>query len=92
MKSYWPVDEGLGNSLNQKAMTRARFLEILQNIHFAGSHKELPPKESEEYDRAWKLGPLFDHLGKHIQDMLQPEAHQSIDEHMCKFKGKSIIR
>ena len=24
--------------------------------------------------------------------MLQPEAHQSIDEHMCKFKGKSIIR
>ena len=24
--------------------------------------------------------------------MLQPEAHQSIDEHMCKFKGKSIMR
>ena len=22
--------------------------------------------------------------------MLQPEAHQSIDEHMCKFKGKSM--
>ena len=55
--------EGLGNSLIQKAMTRARFLEILQNIHFADNHKELPPKESEEYD-----------------------------EHMCKFKGKSIMR
>ena len=24
--------------------------------------------------------------------MLQPEAQQSIDEHMCKFKGKSIMR
>ena len=36
--------------------------------------------------------PLFDHLGKHFQDMLQPEAHQSIDEHMCKFKGKNIMR
>ena len=24
--------------------------------------------------------------------MLQLEAHQSIEEHMCKFKGKSIMR
>ena len=86
MKSYWSIDEGLGNSLIQKAMKRAR------NIHFPDSHKELPPNENEEYDRAWKLRPLFDHLGKHFQDMLQPEAHQSIDEHMCKFKGKSIMR
>ena len=85
MRSYWSVDEGLGNSLIQKAMTRARFLEMLRNIYFADNHKKLPPKESEEYDRAWKLRPLFDHLGKHFQDMLKPEAHQSIDEHMCKF-------
>ena len=92
MNSYWLVDEGLGNSLIQKAMTRAQFLEILQNIHFADNHKEPSPKESEEYECAWKLRPLFDHLGKHFQDMLQPEAHQSIDEHMCKFKGKSIMR
>ena len=89
MKSYWSVDEGLGNSLIEKAMTRARLLEILQNIHFADNHKELSPKESKKYDRAWKLGPLFDHLGKHFQDMLQPEAHQSIDEHRCKFKKKA---
>ena len=76
MKGCWSVDEGLGNSLLQKAMTRARFIEILQNIHFADNHKELLRKESEEYDRAWKLRPLFDHLGKHFQDMLRPEAHQ----------------
>ena len=86
MKSYWSIDEGLGNSLIQKAMKRA------QNIHFPDSHKELPPNENEEYDRAWKLRPLFDHLGKHFQDVLQPEAHQSIDEHMCNFKGKNIMR
>ena len=73
-------------------MTRAQFLEILQNIHFIDNHKELPPKEGEEYHRAWKLRPLFDHLGKHFQDMLQPEVHQSIEEHTCKVKGKSIMR
>ena len=66
MKSYWS-DEGLGNSLIQKAMTRARFLEILQNIHFADNHEVLPPKESEEYDHAWKLRPFFDRLGKHFR-------------------------
>ena len=92
MKSYCSVDEGLGNSLVQKAMTRARFLEIVQNIHYADNHKELPPKESEEYDREWKLRPLFDHVREHFQDILQPEDHQSIDEHMTKFKGKSIMR
>ena len=52
----------------------------------------MPPKESEEYDQPWKLRPIFDHLAKHFQDMLQPEAHQSTDEHMCKFKGKIIMR
>ena len=30
-------------------MTRARVLEILQNIHFDDNHKELPLKESEQY-------------------------------------------
>ena len=30
MKSYWSVDESLGNSVIQKAMTRARFLVISQ--------------------------------------------------------------
>ena len=92
MKSYWSIDKGLGNSLIQKAVTRGRFLEILLNIHFADNHEELPSKESEEYDRAWKLSPLFDHLGNYFQDMLQREVHQLIDEHMCKFKGKSIMR
>ena len=92
MKSYWSVDEGLGNSLIQKVMTRARFLGVLQNIHFADKHKELPPQESEEYDHAWKLRPLFDDIGKHFQDLLQPEAPQSTDERICKFKGKRIMK
>ena len=35
IKNYWSVEEGLGNSLIQKAMTRAPFWEILQNMHFA---------------------------------------------------------
>ena len=92
MRDYWSVDEGLGNPLIQKAMTRDRFLDILQNLHFADNLQQLPPKESEKYDRAWKLRPLFVHLLKHFQDTLQQESYQSVDEHMCKFKGKSLMR
>lgn len=92
MKDYWSVEEGLGNLLIQKAMTRSRFLIILQNLHFTDNLQELPSKDSENYDRAWKLRPLFEHLGRHFKDAYQPESHQSIDEHMCKFKGKSLMR
>ena len=73
-------------------MTRDRFLEILLNLHFADKLQKLPPKESESFDRAWKLRPFSDHLLKPFQEALLPESHQSIDEHMCKFKGKSLMR
>ena len=92
IKDYWSVEEGLGNPLIQKAMTRSRFFEILQNMHFSDNLQNLPPRDSEQYDRAWKLRPLFDHLLKHFQEAMQPESHQSIDEHMCKFKGKSLMQ
>ena len=35
MRDYWSVDEGLGNTLILKTITGDRFLEILQNHHFA---------------------------------------------------------
>ena len=94
IKSYWSVNEGLGNSVIQTAMARGRFLEILENIHFADNHKELPPKDSDEYDCAWKLRPLFYHLEKHF---LEAHCNQNVTNlltniYMCKFKGKSIMR
>ena len=51
-------------------MARGRFLEILQNIYFGDNHKELPPKDSDEYDHTWKLRPYFNHLEKHFQEAL----------------------
>ena len=45
MRDYWSVDEVLGNTLIKKTMTRDRFLEILQNLHFVDNLQKLPPKE-----------------------------------------------
>ena len=83
MRDYWSADEGLGNTLIQKTTTRDRFLEILQNLHFADKLKKLPPKESESFDRAWKLRPFFfDHLLKHFQEALLPESHRYRRKHL----------
>ena len=90
VKDYCSVKEKLGNPPMQKAMTRTRFWEILKNIHFADNVQNLCLRYSEQYDRAWKLQPLIDHL-LHLQEAMLPESHQSIDKHMCKFKGKSLM-
>ena len=53
-------------------------MEILGNIHFIDNLQKLPSKDRFEYDRAWKIRPLFDHLQKHFQAALEPESHQAI--------------
>ena len=91
MRDYLSVEEGLCAIVIQKTVTINRFLEILQNIHFTNNLQQHPPKDSENYDCAWKLRPLFDHQIQHFQDVLQQKWYQSINEHMCKFKGKSLM-
>ena len=72
-------------------MIRDRYLEILQNLHFAHNLQKPLPKESESFDHAWKLRPFFDHILKHFQEAVLPESHQSVNEHMCKFSSKRLI-
>ena len=50
MKDYWSVEEGLGNILIQNTMTRSRFLEILQNLHFANNLQDLPPNTGSIFE------------------------------------------
>ena len=92
LKLYWATDEGLGNALIKNTMTRQRYMDILQNLHFADNTQTLPPKTCPTFDRAWKVRPFLDHLQRHFMSSLEPEAQQSVDEHMCKFKGRSILR
>ena len=38
------------------------------------------------------MRPYFDHLQKYFQAALERESHQAIDNHMCKFKGKLLMK
>lgn len=91
LKSYWSVNEIRGNSRIQKVMTRSRFEEILQNLHFS-NNLETDDTSPEHVDRARKIRPLLNHLNKHFQDARNNTEKQSIDEHMCQHKGVSSMK
>ena len=38
--SYWEVEQYLGNDGIKNVMTRQRFRDILQNLHFANNEKD----------------------------------------------------
>ena len=92
IKSYWSVDTGLGNPLIQKAVTRRWFLEILQNIHFADNRKESPPKDSDEYDRAWKRRPLFQASAYEACNCTRTPLHMPKMLETCKKSTSCLIR
>ena len=53
--------------------------------------QNISPRDSEQYGHAWRLEPLFEHLLKSFQQTTQPEFDQSINDHICKFRGKSLM-
>jgi len=83
---YWRVDEFIGNYGIQTTMVRNRFVQILQNLHFADN------TEDDKTDRSFKVRKLIDHFNGKFSEVLSNDKEQSIDEHMIKFKGRSGMK
>lgn len=86
VESYWSTDDAIGNGRIRKVMTRTRFRNILQNLHFSDNEKLATD------DRAAKVRSILDHFNRCFQSARGNTSSQSIDEHMCKFKGKSGMK
>ena len=82
VKCYWSVDSYLSNDGVRNAMTRNRFMNILQNLHFADN------QTADKSDKAYKMRFVINHLNKAFQDAMSDAERQSVDEHMTKFKGR----
>ena len=74
--SYF-FNEGVRN-----AMTRARFMKILQYIHFPDN------QTADKSDKAYKIRVVIRHLNKAFQAAISDAERQSVDEHMTKFNGQ----
>ena len=86
LENYSSTDKCIGNEKIQNVMTRTRFQSILQNLHFSNNNND------DQTDKSYKIRPVFKHLSKVFAESLSNSRFQSVDEHMCKFKGRSSMK
>jgi hypothetical protein len=71
-------------------MGLTRFETINRHFHVNDNGK-MKQRNEEEYDPLFKIRPLLDHVRSNCK-ALEPEAKQSVDEQMVKYKGKSNLK
>ena len=86
LRDYWRTDE-LGVPFVRNSMSRDRYEEIRANLHFANN---LDPLHAS--DKAAKIRPLIEHFNIIYQRYSKAVSHQSVDEHMVKFKGHHSMK
>ena len=91
-RDYWSSRTEMRDKYISSAMSRDRFFWLLTNLHL--NNNAMQPKKDINYDKLsiYKIRPLLDTLSETFMTSLNPSEHQSIDESMIKFKGRSSIR
>ncbi|KAK3721656.1 hypothetical protein QZH41_003676 [Actinostola sp. cb2023] len=85
--NYWSKDPFLRNEGIQQVMTKNRFEELAQFIHFNDSEKR-PARGARNYDRLYKVRPILSGVLNNIQNAYYPGKNISIDEGMVAFRGR----
>ena len=67
-------------------MIRTSFQSISQNLQFSNNNND------DKIDKSYKIRPVIEHLNKVFAETLSNSPFQSVDEHMCKFKGRSSMK
>ena len=86
LEDYWPTDKYIGNEKIQNVLTRTRFQSILPNHHFSNNDNDNKTNKSS------KIRLVIKHLNKVFTESLLNSPFQSVDEHMCKFKGRLSMK
>ena len=84
---YWSSDPLIGNTGIQNIMTKNRFEELSQYLHFSNSETE-PQRGEENFDRLYKVRSLLSGVLENSQNACKPSKNLSIDEGMIAFKGR----
>ena len=72
-------------------MTREISKEILGSVHFS-NNEDVVLRDHQVHDRAFKVRWLIDYHNECFLSSMEPEVEQSVDEHIIKYKGRSITR
>ena len=88
---YWSNDPFIGNTGIKSVMTKNRFEELAQYLHFNDSSAELKRGDAN-YDRLYKVRPVLNSVLEKAKSIYEPSKCLSVDEGMIAFKGRLAFR
>ena len=91
IQDYWSSDPILQVPYIAKIKSLKRFEELRAYVHFNDNEK-MTSKDDKNHDRALKVRLVLDHFNQCFSKTLLSTKQQSINEHMVKYKGHSILK
>ena len=86
LEDYLSTDKCIRNEKIQNVMTKTRFQSNLQNLHISNNDSY------DKTEKSYKIRPGMENLNKVFAESLSNSLFQSVDKHMCKFKGVSSMK
>lgn len=85
---YWSSDPFIGNTGIQNVITKNRFKELSQYLHFSNLATD-PQRGEDNYDRLYTVHPVLSEVLENVQKAYEPSSQNlSIDKGMIAFKGR----
>eukprot|EP00102_Acyrthosiphon_pisum_P023364 XP_016660574.1 PREDICTED: piggyBac transposable element-derived protein 4-like [Acyrthosiphon pisum] len=91
IRLYWSNDPNFYCDRVAKVMPVKQFLKLLRCIHLNDNSK-MPQRQSQEFDKLFKIRPMLSHLQEKYKTMYKPSRHLAVDESMVAFKGRSSMK
>ena len=85
ISDYWSSNPSIGNQFIKKAISRNRFQFLMSELYF--NHSEKPDDATKLY-----YIELVNCIKQTFSNLISESSHQSIDESMVKFKGRSVLK
>ena len=83
VRDYWKNETRIPQVAN--VMSRNRFQDIARNLHFVDNNAV---SSNEKESKLWKIDPILQVLRRKCND-LPVQQHNSVDEMMVAYKGKT---
>ncbi|KAL8620837.1 hypothetical protein ACOMHN_033234 [Nucella lapillus] len=90
-RMYWSTHPVLETPFFSKVMPRDRFLTLLTFWHL-NDNETAPQPGSPQYDKLYKIRPLFDHLQERFSSLYSPEENLAVVESVMPWRSRVARR
>ena len=87
VRTYWSKKWPFHNNIFSDIMSGRRFELLMRYIHLNDTQK-MPPRDNIQYDKLYKIRPLYDLVVSAFKNAYIPNQNISVDESVISFKGR----